>query len=477
MPPGKNRQLLILGGAAIVVLLILGLGSVAAYGILFPPVWTERLPFLNSTGQYDVITVYRNATDHPYANLTAFLDDVSPGLQDAIAADARYRCVEYAVVLHDRAEERGINCTIVGEGMSEGGSVPAGRIPKNALVAFFTTDRGMACVDPTAMNVSAADYPGIDFTSLILARTAWNSTPESLNAAGMSPPTAERRDADAVTYTELTTFLASDHTEDRAYVYPNYTCLDFAVDLHNRAEAAGLKCGVVAVGFEGREEGHAFDAFPTTDRGTVFVDCTGINLTEKQDGAAATDNIVYLQNGSELGELPLTQVDGRLDYAFYLDRKDRIDAYRQLWKQYAADVSSYNADVVRHDARLAANDQYYAAYSRECEEFAAALKAYNDQMTLHNQAIIFNNNNPYSVMDVPDAPSNRAELEEWQAKLNAKYDQYKSTWDQLEAWRQQLNMQKSALDGRLNALRNAEESKWITFNPLGIVEDIDIYWG
>jgi hypothetical protein len=98
MPPGKNRQLFILGGAAIVVLLILGLGSVAAYGILFPPVWTERLPFLNSTGQYDVITVYRNATDHPYANLTAFLDDVSPGLQDAIAADSRYRCVDEKTV-------------------------------------------------------------------------------------------------------------------------------------------------------------------------------------------------------------------------------------------------------------------------------------------------------------------------------------------------------------------------------------------
>jgi hypothetical protein len=33
------------------------------------------------------------------------------------------------------------------------------------------------------------------------------------------------------------------------------------------------------------------------------------------------------------------------------------------------------------------------------------------------------------------------------------------------------------LDGRLNTLRSAEESKWITFSPMGIVEDIDIYWG
>jgi hypothetical protein len=38
-------------------------------------------------------------------------------------------------------------------------------------------------------------------------------------------------------------------------------------------------------------------------------------------------------------------------------------------------------------------------------------------------------------------------------------------------------VQKAALDGRLNALRNAEESKWITFSPMGIVTGIDTYWG
>ncbi len=97
MRPGKNSQYFILGGIAVVALLVVGVGSMAAYGILFPPVWTERLPFLNSTGQFDVITVYRNATDVSYANLTSFLDEVSPGLQEAIAADPGYRCVEYAV--------------------------------------------------------------------------------------------------------------------------------------------------------------------------------------------------------------------------------------------------------------------------------------------------------------------------------------------------------------------------------------------
>jgi hypothetical protein len=418
MRPGKNRQHLILGGIAVVALLVAGLGSVAAYGILFPPVWTEPLPFLNSTGQFDVITVYRNATDVSYANLTTFLNEVSPGLQEEITTDPAYRCVEYAVVLHDKAESQGINCTIVGAG----GNVARRGTPKNALAAFLTTDIGMVYVDPTAMNVSAADYAGIDFSKVLLPRDVWNVTPGSRNAAGLCPPMAERRDAKLISFVELEAFLAADHTEERLYDYPNYTCLDFAVDLHNRAEADGIKCGVVAVGFTGKEDGHAFDAF-YTDRGVIYIDCTGLNSTDRWDGATPTDNAVYLLNGSELGELPLTQVDGSLDYEFYLDRKDRIDAYRQQWKQYATDVGNYNAKVEDHDARLAANNQFYAAYSRECDQYEAALAEYNRQMEIYNYAVN-ELNHGHTVLAMPDPPANLEELKAWAAKLDAEYDQY-----------------------------------------------------
>jgi hypothetical protein len=472
MVPGKNRQFLILAGLAVVALLVIGVGSVTAYGILFPPVWTEKLPFLNSTGQYDVITVYRNATDVDYANLTVFLADVTPALEKAVSADPGYRCVEYAVLLHDEAERRGINCSVAGRGGSSAGM----GIPKNALVAFLTTDRGLVCVDLTAMNVSAGDYPGMDFSRVVLARDTWNVTPASRDAAGLSPQTTEYRAAQAVSFADLEKFLAADHTEDRAYDYPNYTCLDFAVDLHNSAEAAGIQCGVVAVGFAGKEDGHAFDAFPTTDRGIVYVDCTGINASERGDGAQPTDNAVYLLNDSELGELPLAQVDGHLDYGFYLDRKDRIDAYRQQWKQYSADVSSYNAEVEHHDSRLAANNRLYAAYSRECSDYQAALAEYNRQMEIHNSGVMLFNEGDLDVA-ISAAPTNRAELETWAARLDAEYDQYLAAWKELESWRGRLNAQKAVLDGRLNALRNAEESKWITFSPMGIVTNIDVYWG
>ncbi|HUL62344.1 MAG TPA: hypothetical protein VLT35_04715 [Methanocella sp.] len=472
MQPVKNRQLFALAGAAVAALLVLGIGSTTAYGILFPPVWAERLAFLNSTGQADVVTVYRNATDVSGASLAGFLAGATPALEEQIAADPGYRCVEYAVALHDEAERCGINCSVLGAG----GSIASGGVPANALVAFATTDGGPVYVDLTARNVSAADYPGLDFSRVVLARDTWTTAPGSLDAAGASPPMAGSRAAKPVSFAALEAFLAADDTEDRAYDYPNYTCLDFAVGLFNRAEAAGIKCGVVAVGFAGQADGHAFDAFPTTDEGIVYVDSTGINRSERQDGALPTDNVVYLLNGSELGELPLAQAGGRLDYAFYLERRGQIDAYRQQWALYAADVGSYNAQVENHDAQLEANSQYYAAYSQECGQYEAALAAYNQQMTLYNEAVNLSNGG-YSVLEIPDPPSNRADLVAWAAKLDAEYAQYMATWNRLESWRQQLNMQKAMLDGRLNTLRNAAESKWITFSPMGIVDDVDIYWG
>ena len=52
-----------------------------------------------------------------------------------------------------------------------------------------------------------------------------------------------------------------------------------------------------------------------------------------------------------------------------------------------------------------------------------------------------------------------------------------STWSRIESWRLQLIGQKALLDSRMLTLKNSEESKWITYSPMGIVEDVEIYWG
>ncbi len=132
-----------------------------------PPVWTEQLPFENSTGQYQSIVMYRNATDVTYDNLTKFLK--SDDIESLVQAEPGYKCVEFAVRLHDDAEVDGINCTVTGTDISGG-------IPGHSLDVFYTTDKGAVYVDPTSMNVSENDFGGIPYDKVILLRDTWVQT-------------------------------------------------------------------------------------------------------------------------------------------------------------------------------------------------------------------------------------------------------------------------------------------------------------
>ena len=55
----------------------------------------------------------------------------------------------------------------------------------------------------------------------------------------------------------------------------SYVCSGFSQDLHNNAEKAGIKCAWVGCEFT-QGEGHAFNEIQTTDKGIVYIDCTGV---------------------------------------------------------------------------------------------------------------------------------------------------------------------------------------------------------
>lgn len=89
-------------------------------------------------------------------------------------------------------------------------------------------------------------------------------------------------DAVNPSWNELTAFLLNDKTDSLRYDFDTFVCADFAEELHNNAENAGIRTAFVAIRlgpcsyfpFTG---GHALNAFETTDRGLVFVDCTSSN--------------------------------------------------------------------------------------------------------------------------------------------------------------------------------------------------------
>lgn len=75
------------------------------------------------------------------------------------------------------------------------------------------------------------------------------------------------------TYQEVLNFLQADQTDKNSYIVGEFVCADFAEKVQNNAEIAGYNCAFVDVTFTDNV-GHACNAFNTTDRGLIFIDCT-----------------------------------------------------------------------------------------------------------------------------------------------------------------------------------------------------------
>lgn len=95
------------------------------------------------------------------------------------------------------------------------------------------------------------------------------------------------------TYSQLVQFIKKDSTDRKKYT-SRYVCSDFAEDVHNNAEKAGIKAGWVAIRFKSGP-GHACNAFKTTDKGLVYIDCTG---SPSQKGSF--DKVITLKKGKSL---------------------------------------------------------------------------------------------------------------------------------------------------------------------------------
>jgi len=98
-------------------------------------------------------------------------------------------------------------------------------------------------------------------------------------------PEIEEPDTCNPSWEELKAFLLKDDTDKMKYVFPTTVCEDFAKKLQKNAKEAGWRCAVVSMRIKGYDDpfnfgipsntGHACNAFETTDRGLVYIDCTG----------------------------------------------------------------------------------------------------------------------------------------------------------------------------------------------------------
>ena len=191
-------------------------------------------------------------------------------------------------------------------------------------------------------------------------------TQEFLEVGGDNEPIELINNPDAInpTYAQLTAFLLEDTTDDNAYIeygLKAYVCADFAEGLHNNAEVAGIKAAWVGIDIEDNEEGHALNAFETTDKGLVYIDCM------------LDDTVAYIEEGKPYGTISIDKVES-LQYSFY-------EKYRQKIQEFETRLEAFNSEVEQYNQEI--SGKTYIIGSTE----SARIAAWKDRLEEEEQAL------------------------------------------------------------------------------------------
>jgi ribosomal protein L40E len=181
--------------------------------------------------------------------------------------------------------------TVIPNIPAETGSVDPLALNPAAESYFYQTWGGQTINIPTE-GISKLPYPYSDITGHYYYLKY---------SDGSYVTITNHQDARNPTMDELKAFLKKDHSEDYPGSEPSFVCLNYAVMLHDNAEANGIRCAVVAI--YGSSEGHALDAFQTTDDGLVFVDDTGAT------SGTGIDSFAKITMGQEVSEVPVFRSD------------------------------------------------------------------------------------------------------------------------------------------------------------------------
>ena len=300
-------------------------------------------------------------------------------------------------------------------------------------------------------------------------------------ASGAGVCLVNYKNATDPTWGELIAFLKRDDTDKHPYNFSSFVCADFAEMLHNNAESSGIKAAWVAVDFELTPyplytpsfptlypfhnatddkkpgygisipgEGHALNAFNTTDKGLVYVDCTRgfsapliAELTDREERKECEhDKIAYVVEGEEYGLVSIDKATSTSsEYWFY-------EEYKQKWEDLERDIEVYNSDVEVYNLSGEEYEREVEAYERDVEAYERALRG---------RAAISD-------------PLEYKRLNKRYNELNAKRAKLDIRYKKLETQRVRLNADFDRLNER------QEELGYYRWESLGVVTNVEIYW-
>lgn len=232
------------------------------------------------------------------------------------------------------------------------------------------------------------------------------------------------------TWQELKAFLLVDGTDEKMYL-PGYMCADFAEEVHNNAEAAGIRAAWVAVHFEDGSEGHALNTFVTTDKGLVYVDCTGSDLFDNYFGKIEPVRFEDLISGRNISHK--TKVE-----------RDKV-AYVTKSREYGSISLGANTplEYVGYERMVLAWD----SYNQRVEDFNRRMESHNREVEQYNKEI----EGKVFYIGTPE-------------------------WQRVNDWYNRLQVESGQFDSESEVLDKDRTQLEILWEPLGIVSSIEIYW-
>jgi len=180
-------------------------------------------------------------------------------------------------------------------------------------------------------------------------------------------------------------FLVADKTDREDYSLFSYPCGAFAEEVHNNAEAAGIRAAWVAVDFEDGSEEHALNAFNTIDKGLIYVDCTG------DDPSFAIP-----------GRLVYDPTTGEMKWEYHPEPDYDKVAYMVVGREYG---------LISVGVAISPEYSFYESYLAKRGEYGLALETYNQEVESYNQAL-----GGRTVLEEPEY----SRFMEWLGRLNAK---------------------------------------------------------
>jgi len=174
-------------------------------------------------------------------------------------------------------------------------------------------------------------------------QTAYNNLTKNSGQTGLHDPS----------WTDLKEFIKSDDIDTVTYNLNTFACSGYAIILRDRARKLGIRTAYVQVAFPG-SAGHALDAFQTTDKGLIYIDCT------------EADKVAYVKVGQPYGTIQIDAVQEKyidctgapgdfwqplkyietanpFSYDYYLDYQKRWDFSNQSVDAYNQAVDQFNS--------------------------------------------------------------------------------------------------------------------------------------